>query len=542
MRADDRSTAPVRELSQGVAQEVRTASRARHARGRGAARRWMTPERTVVFGLGLLVLVVHDVGYALGQPFWVDEAWVAVTTRFPLAQLPAITSSTPIGWSMVLRVFTVGGDQTSRLLPLAFAGAAVVVAYWFARGLGWRSRDASVIAALLSGFGVLLVPAMLVRNDLKQYTADAFMALLILAVTSRVERTWSRRRLIELSAVVSGGMFVSHTAVFVGAAAFGALCLVEFARRSWGRLVETVVAGAGAAVLMVGIYVAFDARSVVPGLTAYWSKYYLPLGDGVRASMHFVAARFDGGSRFFGLGPTWLMLTLLVVGLVTIFRLGRPATSLAVVALWPGLLVVSALKKYPFLDVRTSTFLFVVTVVVAAMGVAGLYAFFRPRLKGAVSIALVALAVGAFGINAHPYMRSHSIGTENVRDQARYVAGNAAPDDVILVNLSSNWGFGYYWPIGHPSRVANDVVLQGYEAYFPDQQRIVVSRDRDVAAIAEALTEARTRASEHPGAQIWLIRTHVAAFEQESWETVLTEEGLTAVPVGNDGLSVVQVS
>jgi hypothetical protein len=80
-----------------------------------------------VLVLGLLVLVVHDVGYLLRQPFWIDEAWVAVSTRFPLSQLPATTSATPIGWSVVLRIFSLGGNQTSRLLPLAFAAAAVPI-------------------------------------------------------------------------------------------------------------------------------------------------------------------------------------------------------------------------------------------------------------------------------------------------------------------------------------------------------------------------------------------------------------------------------
>ena len=100
-------------------------------------------EQLAVLLLGLLVLAVHDVPYMLRHPFWTDEAWVAATTRFPLSQLPATTSSTPIGWSALMRLFTVGGTQTSRLLPLAFAGATVVVAYWFARRIGWRWEAAS---------------------------------------------------------------------------------------------------------------------------------------------------------------------------------------------------------------------------------------------------------------------------------------------------------------------------------------------------------------------------------------------------------------
>ena len=182
--ASDPAAAPVKP---GVAR--RALARMRSViRGRG----W---EHLAVLLLGLLVLVVHDVGYLLGQSFWTDEAWVAVTTRFPLSQLPATTSSTPIGWSALLRVFTASGAQALRLLPLAFAGAAVVIAYWFARRIGWRWGAASVVAGLLAGVGVLLVPAMLVRDDLKQYTADACMALLALALISRLEREWSRWRL-----------------------------------------------------------------------------------------------------------------------------------------------------------------------------------------------------------------------------------------------------------------------------------------------------------------------------------------------------------
>jgi hypothetical protein len=509
----------------------------------GVAARWRPkPEHAIVLGLGLLVLVVHDVGYLLGHPLWLDESWVAVTTRFPLSQLTATTSSTPIGWSAVLRVFTLGGDQTSRLLPLAFAGTAVAIAYWFARRLDWRRQEASVIAGLLGGLGVLLVPAMLTRNDLKQYTADACMALLALAVTSRLEREWSRRGLVGLSVAVWGGMLLSHTVAFVGVAAFGALCLVELACRAWGRLIEAVVAGAGTAVLMLGVYKSFDARSVVPGLTTYWNHYYLPVGKGVQASMQFVMSRFDELHAYFGLGPAWLAVGLFIAGLVTIGRLGRPATALTVVALWPEMLILSALKKYPFLDLRTSTFLFAVTVLVAAIGVAGLCSLLRPWFRGVGSAALVALAGVALAINSQPYARQHTIPSEDVRDQARYVAAHGAPDDVSLVNLSSNWGFAYYWPIGQPSRRPSAVVLQGYEAYFPDQPRVVVARDRNAAGVDAALTEARTQAMEHPGARVWLIRTHMAGFEKTAWNTALKRQGLTAKSVGHDGLSVVQVS
>ena len=148
----------------------------------------------------------------------------------------------------------------------------------------------------------------------------------------------------------------------------------------------------------------------------------------------------------------------------------------------------------------------------------------------------------AFALNAQPYVRGHTIPSENVRDQARYVATHAKPDDVTLVNLSSNWGFAYYWPIGHPSRRPSAAVLNGYEAYFTDQLGIVVARDRNAAGVDAAVTEARTQALKHQGARIWLIRTHVLGFEMKAWDAALNEHGLTAKSVGHDGLSLVQVS
>jgi hypothetical protein len=507
----------------------------------GTSRAWRMAEYLLAGVLGLLVLVVHNVAYLLHQPFWSDEAWVAVTTRFPLSQLPDTTSSTPIGWSLLLRLVTVRGEQTGRLLPLAFAGAAVVIAYWFARRLGWPRPESSVAAGLLAGIGVLLVPAMLVRDDLKQYTADACLALLVLALTSRLERDWSRRGLAALSVAVWGGMLFSDAVAFVGAAAFGAVCLVQLVRRAWRRLAEAAVAGAATAVLGAGVYQAFDARAVVPGLTAYWSGFYLPVAKGLHADASFVVSRFDAVGAYFGLGPAWLAIPLVVAGLVTIFRLGRPATAIAAAVIWPEMIALAALHKYPLLDLRTSTFLFAVTAAVAAIGVVGVCSLLRPWLRGALAAGLAAVAVVAFAVHAQPYVRSHSITNEDVRDQARYVAAHAAPGDVILVNLSSNWGFAYYWPDGDPSRRPDPAVLQGYEAYFPDQPRIVVAVNRDQAEVDAALAQALARARQRACSRIWLVRTHLTTPERQAWRTALRAQQLTDTRVGRDGLSVIQV-
>ena len=527
---------------------------------RPAVRHWLRPSRLLQVGLvlvpALLVLVVHDVHYLLRASFWTDETWVAATTRFSLSKLPATTSSTPIGWSLLLRAVTIRGTQVSRLMPLAFASAAVLMASWLGRGLGWRRREAPAVAGLLAAIGALLVPGMLVRDDLKQYTADACMSLLVLALTSRLERDWSRRWLAALSVAVWGGMLFSDGVAFVGIAAFGGVCLVQLARRDWRRLAEVAVAAAVTAVLMAVVYEAFDARAVLPGLTysPHFRNFYLPLTHGLHTSISFVIARFRYVRAYFGLGPLWLAALLFAAGVVTIFRLGRPATAVALAVLWPEMLAVSAVHKYPFLDERTSTFLFAVTAVTAAIGVAGACSLLRPWLKGAAAGAVAVAAVAAFAVTAQPYVRSHLIPTThgNIRTQTEYVAAHAAPDDVILVNMSSNWGFAYYWPTGRPSTRPDQNVLQEYEAYYPDQPRIVVAFNRNSAGIRSALSRAVARARAEAAAQaqahagpaacirIWLVRTHTSAAELAAWDAALAHRGLDIQHVGAGGLSFVQ--
>jgi hypothetical protein len=389
---------------------------------------------------------------------------------------------------------------------------------------------------------VLLVPAMLHRNDLKQYTADACLALLVLALTSRLERQWSIGGLLLLSAAAWGGMLLSDTVAFVGVAAFLAVCVTELARRHWRRLAQAVAVGLGTAVLMIVVYVAFYRRAVTPQLTNApgFSAYYLPLHAGLRADISFVTSCVAAVKDYFGLGPVWLAAPLVLAGLVTIARLGRPATAIAVAALWPEMLAVSALKKYPFLEPRTATFLFAITIVVAAIGLIGVCSLLRPWLCGGVAAGLAVAGVLLFAAGATPYIRSHTIPNEDVRDQTLYVAHHSASSDVILVNMSSNWGFAYYWPAGQPSERPDSVVAQGYVAYFPSQPRIVVAPDRVQAVVSAALARAVKLAQQLSSSRIWLIRTHMSAGEQNAWSTALAQHGLSAKPLA-DGLEVVPV-
>ena len=165
-------------------------------------------EALLVAVLAGLVFAVHDVPWVLSEPFWNDENWVVVSTRLPLADVPSHTSTTPIGFTLLLRTIRWGGDERFRLLPLLFSSASVVAAYALARAAGWRDRREAVLAGVLAGGAALLVPTALVRNDLKQYTAEAFAALFVLVLCARVERDRSPRSLAVLAGACLCAVFL----------------------------------------------------------------------------------------------------------------------------------------------------------------------------------------------------------------------------------------------------------------------------------------------------------------------------------------------
>ena len=74
------------------------------------------------------------------------------------------------------------GLQHGRLVPLGFTVLTVVMAYVLARSLPWARRSHARFAATVAALVVMMVPLSLQRNDLKQYTCDAFCALGLLTI------------------------------------------------------------------------------------------------------------------------------------------------------------------------------------------------------------------------------------------------------------------------------------------------------------------------------------------------------------------------
>ena len=475
--------------------------------------------------LAALVCAVHDVRYLLSAPFWVDEAWVAASTRVPLHDLPLVSSTTPVLFSLLLRAAP-GGDQGLRLVPLAFAGAAGGAAYLAGRA----ARLSRVASAALLGVPVLLAPAMLVRDDLKQYTAEGFWSVLVVLLLLRLEAEWSRSRLAVLAATCGLGVLLANADLFLGSAALLAAAAVCLARRRWARLRDVVVAGATAGLGMVLVLAAFVLPNRNQLLRHYWDAFY-PTG-GLSSGEAYVRTHLPKVADAVGLGRPALVVTIALLAAAVLCAVGRPAVGLLLPVAWTENAVAGRARLFPLLDVRTSTWLCVLVVVVAGLGVGLLLG--RIRARGALITAPASVAVGlAYILHNGQDVGEHRIPAEDVRCQAHFVDDHRRPGDIVVLDVGANWGFGYYSSTEPLRPVRSSTVANGYVlAYGPS---VVTMTGRARADASAAIRTARSRVA--PGGQILVVRSHVIPTEGQGWRDVQTSTpGARPVRCGTESL------
>lgn len=486
-------------------------------------------------------LAIHDVPAALRPPYWLDEAWVAASVRFPVGDLPVVTSSTPLGWTALLRL--VPGTDRLRLLPIAFLVLSVLAGYALAAVPRWPSPAHRVVAGLVTGLAVALLPAQQLRHDLKQYTADAAVALVLLVVTGLVDIGYSRRRLALLLATATAGILVSHTTVLVGGCVVVGLVVVALARGQRRQAVEAAVAGSLMLAVFVATYVGLDRRGNNGAMDSYWHDFFPTVGD----LPGFLGERLTELQPYLGV-PWPLLLLLAAAGVVTVARSGRPALACGAALLLPAAVLAGLAHQYPLLDQRTSHFLLVCVTAFAALGVAGIATAAggllarRSPAGGAVVAGVLAVALlGGYVWTTAGWLRSDgtdpAVGagnptlTEDVRSPAAYVWAHRRPGDIVLVSGSAVFGFAVYWP-ERPGHRPDPATAVGWQPTYADHT-IVVSAGREPAAIHAGLIEATTLAAESgPDAVVWVIRSHQSGAEKVAWKAEFATSTVRSTPSG----------
>jgi 4-amino-4-deoxy-L-arabinose transferase-like glycosyltransferase len=465
----------------------------------------------LLFGLAAFFRV-----YGLGgRDLWTDEAWVALAALkdTPQAALAAGQSTPPLYMLTVWSLVQVAGSGEAVLRSLSlFFGLGTLILFWpLARALA--SRSASLLGLALVAFSPIMV---YYAKELKQYSGDAFFAVLIFFLVERLRVRESRWIWLALGLAGTLGLSFSHTQVFILPVAWAALWFILPS----GRKLKVALLGGVWAMAFAAGYFLFLRGQVDPELLAYWAQDF-PDFSGPAAFLGWLGAAF---SRYFGYffgewGLFW-GLPLLLAGIWVLIRQGCSRTCLYLGG--PLLLALGAatLHRYPFMahygGNRLMLFSAPLLYLVAAVGLMFVLTRLWEKRQRVLALAFTGVLLLALNplevIKENVYPRNNR---EEIQPLVAHLQSRLQPRDWVYVYHFAVFPFKYYFQ-GPGERICwgkscgeKDLVVSAAESKQPRRLWLIASH-------FPTLTEMREFAGELLGSQ-WretacLSRTSAALF------------------------------
>jgi len=395
----------------------------------------------LIFGVAVFFRL-YDLG---GRDLWTDEAWLALAAMKPTVReaLAARQSTPPFYlltlWSMV----QLWGHSEAVLRGLAFLfGVGTLWLIWrFSRGL------VEVPAALLSLAAVAFSPVMVYYSkELKQYSGDAFFAVLVLWLAERLRSRQGRRGWLALALAGVVGLGFSHALIFTLPVA-GAVLWTGLPRNRRPRL--AVLVGVWGLVFIT-YFLLFFSREMDPELVVYWTQDFPDLSGLAPFGRWLGAALYRYFWYFLGeWGVIWGPL-LLAAGVVVMVKRGEGRVLLYLGG--PLLLAFGAacLHRYPFMahygGNRLMLFSAPVLYLMVAAGGAGGFAWLWHRRQRWLALALTGILLVALNLRAGLKEDLYPLNNrEEIQPLVAHLEAQLELQDMVYVYYFAIAPFKYYY-------------------------------------------------------------------------------------------------
>jgi hypothetical protein len=422
-----------------------------------------TPDRYAQ-GLVAIGAVLRISQYVFNRSLWLDEASLAdniVARSYGQLMQPLYAAqAAPPGFLIVEKAVAqvLGtGEYALRLLPLA----AGLLSLWLFARVARRilAPAASLIAIALFA---TLDPLVYFSSELKQYSSDVLVAVLLLWTTTIAERRRFDASALVLSAGVgAAAIWFSHPAVFVLAAIESVWIVTRLRRRQWRAALQIAGLGAVWAASFALCYVLVLSPLVAnPELQSFWAHKFVFEGAGTPILETLI--------------DTKLVLALPVLAG---FLLLRSRDDRLALLLLPACVAFAAavLHRYPFTG-RLLLFLIPSALLLFARATAALAACGNPRMRAlgrVVTVAVIApfLATSVYRLFV-PRVR------EETRAELAWMSRQARPGDLCYVYYATETSMIYYAPrFGLPTTCLMGVSSRSDRSrYVADLERIPKGR------------------------------------------------------------------
>jgi hypothetical protein len=416
---------------------------------RSNLRKNFSSEQVIFSALILLGLLLRLRQYFTGRSLWLDEAMLALNivgrSFSGLTQTLDYNQGGPLGFLLAEKLVAtlLGKSELSlRLLPLIAGCAALLLFALLLRQM--TQKIGAFIALALFAAGA---PLVYYASEVKQYSSDVFVTLLLLWLAARhLQSPKPGRDFIILAIAGALSVWCSHPALFVLTGIAATLVLHYILQKDISRLKQIIaVILAWAVSFSILYFVNLRGLAANQFLFNYWADAFVPMPPWVGFNWFpdTLKSVLDNPA---GLGTFWVLPALLMLmGLLALLRHNWQFGALFGLTLGAAL-AASALGKYPFAG---RMILFAVPIFLALIGagldaVAGL--FQRPCWLGnGVALILAAfLLYQPLTTAAQNFIQPKYY--EHIRPAMAYLQANRKPGDVFYVYYWAVPAFRYYAP------------------------------------------------------------------------------------------------
>ena len=225
--------------------------------------------------------------------------------------------------------------------------------------------------------------------------------------------------------------------------------------------------------------------------------------------------------------PRAVFVVLFVFGMVVLVRLRARVVAVAMPFLWLEMALMAGCERYPFLDLRTSQFLLVSSLVVVALGAVGLVGDGpAPGSPGATSIGGLRrgrrrgrrCSRSLFVVGFHAYIRELNIPAEDVRAETRGRASVRTRADVVAREQVGQLRLLVLLAARRTCVSPRTTPARAFGARSPDSTRSTCppAPTHDIARVV-ARGRGSAGAAPAPAAASTSCATHLSSVEEASW-------------------------
>jgi uncharacterized membrane protein len=419
----------------------------------------LTRLRRVRVSIGLLISAMVGIGILLrlaawrfDRSLWLDEVYLALNiTGRSFAELWKPLDhdqGAPVGFLMLVKLTTTlfgSSEMALRAVPLLAGIGSTLLFPQVARRL--LPAPAVLFATALFAFTPKLV---YYSSELKQYSSDVFVTLILLALVLRRAGSVSDRRSANYLPLAIGGaiaIWFSHPAAFVLAGLGLVLFGVAFWRSDEASIRGLIGVGMAWIVSFALCYVVcLRELSKNQYLMNYWTEYFAPLPprnfEQVGWYLRAITGMFEGPGGMIVADVSVAMPAALLFGLGWLWLWRRtPVAASCLLAPMAVAMAASMLHRYPF---GGRLLLFVVPLLNLGLGAAFAAVHVMPRSTGRTFLLVLCGAVMLAPLATAMQQLLRPRTPEDHRAIVGYIANHLKPGDGVLLSGMAREPWTYY--------------------------------------------------------------------------------------------------